>query len=436
MEQTKSLQLLFVIFFVMGLITTNVTLVAMSLFPLAYLLAAAATQRPAKLNVRRDIATSDSHFTLSYQIENLASGLQHIYLKEVIPQALALSQQVQNEQALNQPNWASVTMTATLKQKGVFNHQHELAAKRGHFEFSDIEISVADYIGQVYHRENVQDAQTASKAPVAQYMGNIPLKSNKTFGFNGVVAAGKAGTGEAFFGLTQYQDHMPSRAINWRASAKHEELLLANEYEQDSNMNVGLIVDARQHGHLHGSSELANALATSLDLTLTLGLTMAKSLLNSGHRLGLLTLGQQMDYVYPNFGRRQLRKIEQTLTKVEPSTGSKINLWALEHKPAMYFPNKANIVFISQLQASDLPLLKGLKRAGYCLTVIVPDPSGLVSGEHHEHIKALYHLERQSVLDPFRQQGFYLINWQMEQSFNAFYHQELLPALRLQRKMK
>ncbi|MDO6526615.1 DUF58 domain-containing protein [Motilimonas sp. 1_MG-2023] len=431
MEQTKSLQLLFVIFFVMGLVTTNVTLVAMSLFPLAYLLAAAATQRPVKLKVSRDVATSESHFTLSYQVENLASSLQLIYLKEAIPEALAL-----NEQALNQANGTSVTMAAPLTQKRVFNHQHELVAKRGHFEFSDMEISVADFIGQVYHRENARDVQTVSKAPVAKHMGSIPLKSNKTFGFNGVVAAGKAGTGEAFFGLTQYQDQMSSRGINWRASAKHEELLLANEFEQDSNMNVGLIVDGRQHGHLHGSSELAKALATCLDNTLSLGLTMAKSLLNSGHRLGLLTLGQKMDYVYPNFGRRQLLKIEQALTKVEPSTGSEINLWALEHKPTMYFPNKANIVFISQLQPSDLPLLKGLKRAGYCITVIVPDPSGLVTGEHHEQIKALYHLARQSILDKFRQQGFYLINWQMEQSFNAFYHQKLLPALRLQRKMK
>ncbi|MCE2571969.1 DUF58 domain-containing protein [Motilimonas eburnea] len=424
MAQTKSLQLTFIMFLLLGLLLTNATLVAMSLFPLSFLLVATMTQPALKLKLRREVTKNNHYIVLDYHISSEHGNISHLYLKEKMPASLKAKA-------------ADVELVAPLKQGEPLVYRHEIPLSRGQFDFNQIEVSAADYIGQVYQRENVLQPASIAQVPAAQGMGNIPLNSRKTFGFNGVVAAGKAGTGEAFFGLGQYQDHMPSKAINWRASAKHESLLLANEFEQDSNMNVGLILDARQLGAM-GSNASSSVLASGLDLTLTLGLSMAKSLLRSGHRLGLLTLGQQLDYVYPQCGRRQLRKIEQALTKVEPSKAGGLNLWALENKPGLFFPNKANLVMISQLQHGDLHLLQGLKRAGYYLTVIVPDPSGLVAGEHQQQVKDLYHLHRESLLQEFKQlfkqHGITLITWPMEQELSQFYHQALVPALRLQRR--
>lgn len=422
MEQTKSLQLAFIMLLLMGLLLTNATLVAMSVFPLGFLLIANMTQPALKLKVRREVTKNNSHIILNYHITSEQGNICHLYLKETMPGGLRVTT-------------PDVELIAPLKQGEPLVYRHEIPLSRGQFDFNEIEVSAADFIGQIYQRENVLQPSSLTQAPVAKAMGNIPLNSRKTFGFNGVVAAGKAGMGEAFFGLSQYQDHMPSKAINWRASAKHESLLLANEFEQDSNMNVGLILDARQLGRM-GADPSNPALANGVDLTLTLGLSMAKSLLRSGHRLGLLTLGQQLDYVYPQCGRRQLLKIEQALTKVEPSQTSGLNLWALENKPGLFFPNKANLVVISLLQHSDLHLLQGLKRAGYYLTVIVPDPSGLVAGEHQQQIKDLYQLHRDTLLNEFKQQGFTLINWSMEQELSQFYYQTLVPALRLQRRMR
>lgn len=421
MEQRKSLQLVFVLLLLLGLLLSNATLVAMSLFPLSYLLVASMTQPLAKLTVRREVTKQQGHIALNYHITSEQGNIQHVYIKEEMPRNILATTPY-------------VEYSAPLKQGKPLVFSRQLPFSRGQFEFNEIEIAAADFIGQIYHRENVSKPCTLTQVPAASVMANIPLSSRKTFGFNGVVAAGKAGTGEAFFGLSQYQEHMPSKAINWRASAKHDSLLLANEYEQDSNMNVGLILDARNIGAINVAKG-NDVLASGLDLTLALGLTMAKSLLRSGHRLGLLTLGQQLDYVYPHFGRRQLRKIEHALTKVEPAQADGLNLWALEHKPALYFPNKANLVLISQLQQSDLHLLQGLKRAGYDLTVIVPDPSGLIDAEKKQQVVDLYRLHREPLLKQFRQLGFLLIPWPMEQELSQFYHQSLVPALRLKRRM-
>src|SRR5262249_16147735 len=77
-------------------------------------------------------------------------------------------------------------------------------------------------------------------------LDRIKIRPPQTRGFAGPIAARQGGTGIGFWGIREYQPGDSQRHINRRLSARMDQGLYTNVFEQERVADVGLILDARE----------------------------------------------------------------------------------------------------------------------------------------------------------------------------------------------
>src|SRR5258706_15919748 len=91
--------------------------------------------------------------------------------------------------------------------------------------------------------------------PPVTRLRHVAIRPQRTRVYAGTIPARVGGSGTEFFGVREYHPGDPPRAINWRASAHQEDILYANEFQQERVGDVGIILDGRlrmnefAHGH-------------------------------------------------------------------------------------------------------------------------------------------------------------------------------------------
>ncbi len=250
--------------------------------------------------------------------------------------------------------------------------------------------------------------------PETYVLPEVVIHPRRTHVYPGLIHARRAGAGVEFFGVREYHTGDSRRSINHLISARHEQALFVNQFEQERAVDVGLILDCRVETNLfRGNRQI-------LENGIQAAATLAETFLNYGNRVGLLIYGGGRNWVHPGYGKIQRERILRALAGVQ--LYEYIVSKELSNLPSRLFTARSQLVLISSLLYQDLPTVISLRANGYQLLVISPDPIDFESkllGNSPAVAQAtrIARLERDYMLHQIKRTGARLIEWQVDQPF-------------------
>ena len=292
---------------------------------------------------------------------------------------------------------------------------YTLQGRRGLYRFPGVRIIARDHLGLIPKQQDLTYSNRIMIVPETFALPEVAIRPRRTRVYPGIIPAKKAGAGVEFFGVREYHPGDPRRWINHRISARQEQTMYINEFEQERAVDVGLILDCRVDTNLfRGNREL-------LEYGVQATATLADTFLNHGNRVGLLIYGGGRNWVHPGYGKFQRERILQALA------GAKLYDYVvskeLSNLPTRLFPARTQLVLISSLLFQDMPTLIALRAHGYPLLVISPDPISFESkllGDSHSVAQGqrLARLEREHMLSQVKRTGARVFEWQVDQPFH------------------
>ena len=220
----------------------------------------------------------------------------------------------------------------------------------------------------------------------------------------------------SFFGVREYQPGDPLRWINSRASARHQQSLFINEFQQERMADIGLILDSRLQ------SNVATAEGSLFEHAVRATASLATTLLNANNRVGLFIYGNTLDWTYPGYGKIQQQRILWALAKATPSESQVFA--TLDHLPTRLFPARSQLIFVSPLLTKDVELLIRLRARGYQVLIISPNPvlfeqKAFAVTEQVRLAVRMAQLERALLLDQLRQADVQVMDWPVDTPFET-----------------
>jgi uncharacterized protein (DUF58 family) len=172
------------------------------------------------------------------------------------------------------------------------------------------------------------------------------------------------------------------RSINWRASARRQELMV-NERHPERNTDVVLFVDS--------FADVRDGSRSVLDDAVRAAAALAAKYLEHRDRVGLVGFGGVLRWLHPGMGSTQRYRLVETLleTGVAPTyTWRDVNLI-----PARILPPAALVLALSPLvDPRFVVALEDLRGRRYDVAVVEVDPVPLVRPGRTEVERAAYRL--------------------------------------------
>lgn len=391
----------------LGLVTLNSGLVALAL-PLAVYLGSALVFGPAQvqLSATRELDTDTVSpgrpVIMTVRVTNTGKAIDELLIEDRLLEGLTL---VSGETRLLAALPAGESLVLT----------YVLTGPRGSYKFREVQVTARDTLGIFGQQTSLYSPAHLLILPEVARLKRVPIRPLRTHGFAGPIPARQRGSGIDFFGVREYQLGDPLRAVNWRVTARHDQAMFTNEFEQERIADVGIILDARQQ------NEVITSEGTIFEYGVRAAAALAETFLKDGNRVGLLIYGRGMERTFPGTGKVQRERILRALARAR--TGSNMALENLEYLPTRFFPARSQIILISPLAADDLAVLTRLRAQGYSVLVVSPDPVSYESRTLKEDWnndlgKRLARVERTLLLRNVQRVGIQVIDWQVDQPFN------------------
>lgn len=388
-----------------GLITLNGGLVSLALPLVIYLIATLINRAPhiqlsAERSVSAETLLQNTPIQVTVKIKNEGPDLDEVMIEDVLPKGLVLLDgKVRALTSL--PRGAEIIMHYTVR------------GPRGSYVLNELHVSASDHLG-VLREKTVLTAQSRFVyLPDITRLRKVAIRPQRTHGHFGPIPSRQAASGVDFYGLREYQMGDPRRWINWRASARHDQHLFVNQFEQERIADVGIIVDARMQ------SNIALPDGTSIfEYSVQAAGSLSEALLNDGNRVGLLIYGFGMDRTFRGYGKVQQERILYALGRAR--TGHNFALESLGYLPTRFFPAGSQIVMISPLMTNDVPALTQLRACGYDVLVVTPDPvdyEARALGVKGDLPWELARVERALLLRKLQRVGIRILDWPVEKPF-------------------
>ncbi len=218
------------------------------------------------------------------------------------------------------------------------------------------------------------------------------------------------------------------RDINWRASARSDELWVSQRHPERSTDAVLLLDTFIESGH---------DLRASLGLAIEAAIGLAESHLTVSDRVGLIELGGILRWVTPGTGRHQLQRLADALlaTRLYENASDRYVLAV----PPRALPPRSFIVALSPLLDDRfIDALGVLRASGHDVSVIECPPfidpvAGSLQQEKQQHAKhqeeaeladsarvaqRLWTLERSMTRDRLIEQGIAVGRWELGESLD------------------
>ncbi|MCX6060013.1 MAG: DUF58 domain-containing protein [Chloroflexi bacterium] len=399
MSRIALLAALIYIIFLAGIGSLNGSVLRLAL-PLGLYLLAGLWRGPEKLNLsaERTLSTEQirpgESITVIITVTNHGESLDQVSLHDPLPDFLEIFEGSNNR-------------LVRLPAQDSLSWSYSVRGRRGSHTFNGLSILAEDSLGLVVKRTFLPTRGQLLVLPSVARVRHIAIQPRQTRVYSGIIPARQGGTGIEFFGLREYQIGDSPHHINWRLSARQDNLLYSNQYEQERVADVGIVVDGR--------SRINNFCDRSsiFDDSVLAAVAVSSALLSDGNRVGLLVYGDRARWTSPGYGKRQRERIMLNLALAK--TGESQNFKSL-FIPRRMFPTNSQIILISPLHSDDLPVLAQLRVSGYPLMVISPDP---VSFEvrrlgNRDSVKLaarIARLEREIMLRDLRGLGIQVVNW-------------------------
>jgi uncharacterized protein (DUF58 family) len=396
-----------------GLATRTGEMLALALLLVVYL-ASGLLFGPQPLNLQVIRTTAPDRVSpgdpvfIHLTITNLGPALEEVFLEDPLPYGLSVI------------DGANSVLT-TLPPGTVVEIHYTAQAGRGLFSFPGLQASAADHLGVFQRRANALAPGQVQVLPKAPQLKRFPIRPRQTRVYSGLIPARQGGSGVDFFGVRQYQPGDPIRRINWRTSARHQESLFSNDFEQERVADVGIVLDARLRTNVHlprGANRVQSAL---FEYQIAAAAALSEALLRDGNRVGLLVYGAYLDWTYPGYGKIQRERIFQALARARVGDSSIFS--NLEYLPRRAFPARSQLILLSPLVVDDLSILVHLRARGYQVMVVSADPVAyerLAPTKHgpNELAFRLAALERSLLISNLMHAGVQVMDWDVTIPFD------------------
>ena len=424
MSRSLFLGLLTYSLIIVGILTVRGELITLALPFIVYLLAGfLRSPSEIKLDATRQLsnerASPNSNIHVTVTVTNRGSHLEEVLLEDVLPGELKV---VASEDGQDAQRIGLSRHLVTLAKGASYTFAYTVSGPRGGYGFEHVEATVNDHLAVTSRQVRVEAKGQLFVFPPVTRLRHVAIRPRRTRVYAGSIPARVGGSGTEFFGVREYQPGDPSRAINWRASARHEELLFSNEYQQERVADVGIVLDGRmrtnQFPHGHSLFEYSVHAAAAL----------ADALLMQGNHVGLLLYSSYLHWTLPGYGKIQRERILQALAHAQPG-GSEV-FSDLEYLPTRLFPPESQLILISPLVADDLAPLIQLRAQGYQVLTVSPNSvkfelSYLPKTRNTELAGRVARMERTLLLQKVQRAGIQVLDWDVTEPFDQVVKRKL-----------
>lgn len=182
-----------------------------------------------------------------------------------------------------------------------------LFERRGKYTIGPIEIRQVTQGMILENREEIETYKEVVIVPQPEKVTTYSLPPAFLTSMGGLFRSKLVGDGLDFSGVREYRLGDPMRRVNWKVTAKYNELH-SNEFEVNRATRIIIALDLTEE-----SIEIADA-------SVRAALGLAEYLLNNRTKVGILTMGEYISYIPAKSGRRHLMEITQHLTNVDAIT--------------------------------------------------------------------------------------------------------------------
>jgi len=312
----------------------------------------------------------------------------------------------------------------TLKKGESFSFTYTVNGPRGGYSFEGVNVQAKDHFGVRLIKQQVRARSELFVFPPLKRLKYVNIRTRRTRVYSGTIPARLGGPGVEFFGLREYQPGDPPRWINWRASARHNDNLYANEFQQERVADVGIVLDGREKTNwFRGGRSL-------FEHSVLAAASMADAFLSQGNRVGLLSYGRYLDWTLPAYGKIQRERILRALANTQ--IGGSAVFSGLEHIPVRLFPAHSQVVLVSPLHVDDLDILIQLRARGYQVMVVSPDPvafelSNLPEKPNTQLAGRIVRMERDLLITKLQHAGVQVLDWNIDYPFDQVIKRRLGP---------
>lgn len=396
-----------------GLASVHGGLVALSL-PLVLYGALGIWRSPDELNlqVERELSlehvTPDTPVRVKVAVANLGGYLEEVEIEDVLPAALSVVDGSQRH-------------LTSLSRGARFEFEYDLKGPRGAYALDCIRATASDHQGLRRLSVDLPSPGQLLVFPTLSRIKYVPIRPRRTRVYAGAIPARVGGPGVEFFGVRAYEPGDSPRRINWLISARQEQDLYSNEFQQERVADVAIVLDGRERTNIFPGGH------SLFEHSVLAAGAVADALLNQGNHVGLLVYSQYLQWTVPGYGRIQRERILHALCRAAP--GSSQIFEGLQFLPTRLFPPESQIVMVSPLVEDDYPTLLQIRARGYQVIVISPDPvayeeslmqarAGRATLQEIEMAARILRLERQSMLRRITRAGIQVVEWNVAQPFD------------------
>jgi uncharacterized repeat protein (TIGR01451 family) len=344
--------------------------------------------------------------TVRISIHNFGSDLTEVLVEDVLPEGVVL-------------NSGTPRQIFTLPRGKTAALEYVISAQRGTYHFENVRVEVGNELGTLHYTRFIPAPGQLFIVPNVLRLKYIAIRPRRTRVYVGNIPARVGSTGTEFFGVRNYQPGDSPRSINWRASARHEEIY-SNEFQQERAADVGIILDARKLSNFFAGKH------SIFDHSVMAVAALAEALLMQGNRVGMGIQGAMLYWTYPAYGKVQRERIMRNLMRAHPEETPAFA--RLPRLPFGIFPARSQIVLVSPLitdplVANDLEVLTQWRARGYQVLAVVPDPvsfelSLLPSDPDTSLAGRVVYLERRVALRRLLNAGVQVIEWDVAKPFD------------------
>ena len=280
----------------------------------------------------------------------------------------------------------------------------ELRCRRwGVYEIGGIGVRARDALRLVVWERRFRLERDLKAYPTPDTLRRV-LAPMQTQALTGSDVARSKGDGVEYADLRDYAPGDRLRAINWRASARRNALVVS-ERHPERNTDIVLFLDS--------FADLQNAARSTLAEAVRAAATLATAYLERRDRVGLVSFGGTLRWLQPGLGLNQRYRIIETLleTDVEPTyTWRNVNVI-----PGRTLPSKALVLGLTPLvDARFVSALQDLRARGYDVAALEVDPVGVVLPGPTEAERIAYRLwllDRETLRQRLARLGIPVARW-------------------------
>ena len=340
--------------------------------------------------------------TVKLTVTNNGPNLENVLVENITPRGLEITE-------------GEARTIAALETGQTIEIEYTISGQRGYYQLPNVRATARDQLGIFEKQIEIQLQNHLFILPQVYRLPMVAIRPRRTRVYSGLIPARKGGPGVEFFGVREYQPGDSPRWINHRASARYDQTLFVNQYEQERAVDVGLILDTRLVTNLYAKNH------SLLEHTIRATATLADAFLTRGNRVGLFMYGGSVDWTFPGYGKYQRERILQALARARLQHSQIFE--KLGFLPTRLFPIRSQLVLVSPLRPKDLDDLIRLRARGYQLLIISPDPVDFerkILGDNPRVALAsrIARLERSYLFHQLGQAGARTFEWQVDTPFH------------------